>query len=285
MDGSRETPLAQEAGSSSQDSRASLRPIRALLRGLECLMVLNTRDGVTVTEIARAARLPRTTAHRILETLCDGGYIVRDNADERYRATILVRALSDGFGDESWVREIAKPELDRLGRKLLYPLSVCTASGLSLVVRENTDKDSPLALERLPPGTRQNLIQTAAGRLYLSYMSPAQRRAMLDVLARTGGRPDPALRNRDEFDTLLDRVRHQGWCLHHAPPNREASIAVPIHTGDEPVAFLAMRYIASAVTPKEAVASYLPQIAESAQRIARSLTGDATPAILAEMTA
>lgn len=277
MDGSRDKPEVQEAGQSHGATRASLRPIRALLRGLECLMVLNTRDGVTVTEIARAARLPRTTAHRILETLCDGGYIVRDGADERYRATILVRALSDGFGDESWVREIAKPELDALGRRVLYPVAVCTASGLSLVVRENTDRHSPLALERLPPGTRLGLIQTAPGRLHLALMSQAQRRAMLDVLARTGGRPDPALRNRLEFEALLDRIRQQGWSLHHAPPNREASIAVPVYAADGPVAYVTMRYIASAVTPKEAVATYVPQLDDVARRIAAALIVDRAP--------
>ncbi len=274
MDGSRDKPQAQDAGQSSQAAfaRASLRPIRALLRGLECLMVLNTRDGVTVTEIARATRLPRTTAHRILETLCDGGYIVRDGADERYRATILVRALSDGFGDESWVREIAKPELDALGRRVLYPVAVGTASGMTLVVRENTDRDSPLALERLPPGTRLHLTQSAAGRLHLAFMSQAQRRAILDVLARTGTRPDQALRNRADFEALLDRVRNDGYCLHHAPPNREASVAVPIQGADGPVGYLTMRYIASAVTPKEIVASYLPQLSQAAERIAAGLS-------------
>ena len=56
----------------------STRPIRALMRGLEALTILNLRDGASVSEIAQEIRLPRTTVYRILETLCDSGYAFRD---------------------------------------------------------------------------------------------------------------------------------------------------------------------------------------------------------------
>ncbi len=72
----------------------STRPIRALMRGLDALTVLNLRDGATVSEVAHEIRLPRTTVYRILETLCNSGFVYRDSADERYRLTILVRGLS-----------------------------------------------------------------------------------------------------------------------------------------------------------------------------------------------
>lgn len=284
MDTLSERPNCEITIDASVETKRTLRPIRSLLRGLECLMVLNTRDGVTVTEIARATRLPRTTAHRILETLCEGGYVVRDGADERYRATILVRTLSDGFGDESWVREVAKPELESLGRCVLYPVAIATASGMALVVRESTDRESPLAIERMPPGTRLNLATTAAGRLHLALMSHAQRRAMLDILIRAGGRLDPALRSRAEFDALLDRIGQQGFCIHHAPPSREASIAVPIQGADGPAGYLVMRYIASAVSGKEAAASYLPQLAAAARRISAGLA-NTSPSMLARIDA
>src|SRR5665213_1932340 len=87
----------------------STRPIRALMRGLDALTFLNLRDGATVSEVAHEIRLPRTTVYRILETLCNAGYVFRDAVDDRYRLTILVRALSAGFADESWLTQIAKP--------------------------------------------------------------------------------------------------------------------------------------------------------------------------------
>jgi DNA-binding transcriptional ArsR family regulator len=79
-----------------------VRPIRSLLRGLDALGALSAADGLTVTETARKAKLPRTTAYRVLETLRLGGYVERDE-DDRYRATAkaaqlaaLGEALSNG---------------------------------------------------------------------------------------------------------------------------------------------------------------------------------------------
>lgn len=74
----------------------STRPIRALTRGLDALTMLNSRDGVTVSEVAHGIHLPRTTAYRILETLCDAGFATRHSHDDRYRVTIHVRGLRAG---------------------------------------------------------------------------------------------------------------------------------------------------------------------------------------------
>ena len=87
----------------------STRPIRALSRGLDALTVLNLRNGATVSEVAQEIRLPRTTTYRILETLSHAGFVYRDTNDDRYRLTIMVRGLSDGYDDETWVTQIARP--------------------------------------------------------------------------------------------------------------------------------------------------------------------------------
>jgi DNA-binding IclR family transcriptional regulator len=114
----------------------STRPIRALMRGLDALTVLNMRDGATVSEVAHEIRLPRTTVYRILETLCNAGFVFRDAADDRYRLTIQVRALSEGFVDEAWVTQIAKPLITELSREIGWPVSIATLSGTAMRVRE-----------------------------------------------------------------------------------------------------------------------------------------------------
>lgn len=86
-------------------SQEPVRPIRALLRGLDALAVLSTSRGLTVTETARRARLPRTTAYRILETLRAGGYVARDEHD-RYvlvgeAAAANGAQLGNGKGDHA----------------------------------------------------------------------------------------------------------------------------------------------------------------------------------------
>jgi IclR family mhp operon transcriptional activator len=140
----------------------STRPIRALMRGLDALTVLNLRDGATVSEVAQEIRLPRTTVYRILETLCNAGFVFRDAADDRYRLTILVRSLSGGFDDEAWVTQIAKPAIHELCNEIVWPVAIATLSGTSMLVRVFTDHSSPLALERYYTGTLLHRISHAA---------------------------------------------------------------------------------------------------------------------------
>ena len=50
----------------------STRPIRALIRGLEALAVLNRRNGATVSEVTSEIKLPRTTTYRGYEVVKPG---------------------------------------------------------------------------------------------------------------------------------------------------------------------------------------------------------------------
>ncbi|NBP07324.1 MAG: hypothetical protein EBU76_02400 [Gammaproteobacteria bacterium] len=130
----------------------STRPIRALIRGLDALTVLNLRNGATVSEVAQEIRLPRTTTYRILETLSHAGFVYRDAADDRYRLTIMVRGLSDGYDDEAWITQIARPYIHELGKDIVWPVAIASLSGTSMMVRESTDHRSPLAVERYSAG-------------------------------------------------------------------------------------------------------------------------------------
>ena len=97
----------------------------------------------------------------------------------------MVRALSDGFDDEAMLAHIAKPHLAALGAQIVWPVAVATPSGATMMIRETTDRQSPLALERYSAGFRVPMLASAAGRAYLAYCSTSQREALLELLARS----------------------------------------------------------------------------------------------------
>ena len=248
----------------------STRPIRALVRGLDALTVLNLRDGATVSEVAQEIRLPRTTVYRILETLCDAGFVFRDSADDRYRLTILVRGLSDGFDDEAWVTQIAKPFIDELCRDIVWPVSVATLSGASMLVRESTDHSSPLAIERYCAGFRSPLLTTASGRAYLANSPPVLRDSIIDALARSGKEEDKLARSRGELQGILAEVKAAG-CATMMRTRRlieEASVSVPIQLDDRVLASLTVRFAASTVPLKSGIERFLPKLRRCAATIA-----------------
>ena len=247
----------------------STRPIRALMRGLDALTVLNLRNGATVSEVAQEIRLPRTTTYRILETLSHAGFVYRDANDDRYRLTIMVRGLSDGYDDEAWVTQIARPYIHELGKDIVWPVAVASLSGTSMMVRESTDHRSPLAVERCPAGFRVPLLASSSGRVYLAFSAPTHRDSLLDILARSTKEEDALARNRTELMKILNDTRMQGYASAVRPRrvSDEISIAVPIMVDDRVLAAVTIRFSGTAVPLKLAVERFLPKLRDTAQKI------------------
>lgn len=247
----------------------STRPIRALIRGLDALAVLNRRNGATVAEVTEEIKLPRTTTYRILETLAQAGYVARDPVDDRYRLTVMVRSLSDGFDDEAWVTQIARPCLNELGKEIVWPVSIVAPSGTSMLVRDSTDFSSPLAVERLPAGFRMPILTTSAGRVYLAFSPPAQRDYLLDLLSHSSREEDKLARNRPEVQKMLDEARAQGYATASRPRrvSEQIAMSVPIMIEDRMLAAVAVRFSGNAVPMRTAVERFLPRLRDTAHKI------------------
>jgi IclR family mhp operon transcriptional activator len=249
--------------------RDSTRPIRALSRGLEVLTELNRLERAAINTLAAAVRLPRTTTYRILETLRLAGYVERDEQDDCYRPTIMVRGLSQGFDDEAMVAHLAKPHLAALGAQIVWPVAVATPSGATMMIREATDRQSPLALEQFRAGLRVPMLGSAAGRAYLAFCSGQERDALLELLSRSSLPEDRMARSRSEVERLLNETRSQGYGMAHRARrvSEETSLAIPVRAKDRVLATVTVRYAATAVALRTAVEQFLPKMREVAHRI------------------
>ena len=247
----------------------STRPIRALIRGLEALAVLNRRNGATVSEITSEIRLPRTTTYRILETLSEAGYVYRDPADDRYRLTLLVRSLADGFDDEAWITQIARPCINDLCKDIVWPVTLMSPSGTSMMIRDTTDHASPLAVERFTAGFRLPLLVSASGRVYLAFCQPEQRDTLLEILSRSNREEDKLARSRGELEKILDEAREQGYAtaVRTRRVSEEVAMSVPVLVDDRVLATIAVRFSASAVPLELAVERFVPKLVETANTI------------------
>jgi IclR family transcriptional regulator, mhp operon transcriptional activator len=247
----------------------STRPIRALIRGLEALAVLNRRDGATVSEVTGDIKLPRTTTYRILETLSQAGYVYRDPMDDRYRLTVMVRGLADGFDDEAWVTQIARPCINDLCKEIIWPVSLSSPSGTSMLVRDTTDHASPLAVERLSAGFRIPLLTTSSGLVYLAFCSAEERDCLLEILSRSQREEDRLARSPAEVEKILGETREQGYAtaVRSRRVSEEVAMAVPVLVEDRVLATVAVRFAASAVPARLAVERFVPRLRDTAQKI------------------
>jgi IclR family mhp operon transcriptional activator len=246
--------------------------LRGVVRTLEVVRAVNDAPGAGVSALAQRTRIPRPSLYRILETLCALGYVQRRADGEGYVPTILVRSLSDGFNDETWVRAVALPIMEALQKEIVWPTDIAGFFDGAMYLRETTRRHSPLTIDTARVGLRLPMLQSATGRAYLAFCSDAERAAIVDRLRRSRAPEDTLARDARYVSNLVTMTRRKGYGERHGEIfPQTGAIAVPVLHGERVVCCLNISFIASALTPAEAAVRYLEPLKAAARKIGRQL--------------
>lgn len=252
--------------------------VKSLKKALRALTFLNCNGESTVTEVAFAIGVPRTTSYRLLETLAAEGYVEKQPHSHIYRLTSLVQKLSSGFGDLDLVVEVAKPRVNRVGQAVRWPLALATPQGCEMIVRVATDHDTPLAIDRYYIGFRTPMLHAPSGLCYLAFCDDDKRASILELArgddAASAGRSESDL----DLEYTLEQIRRQGYCHRRFAQYREAGLAVPLFADGRVVGGIVMRYTKSTMRAAQLEERYVPIVRELAADISaaydRRLAGE-----------
>ena len=245
---------------------------RSLCRGLKILATLNGDGQHSVASIARDVQLPRTTTHRILSTLVAEGFVARDTAADSFRITSMVRDLFDTFDDTSLLVQTAKPIVAELGQRVIWPVTIATLSGTTVLLRQTTDDTSPLAVTHFAPGYRMPLSESASGLVLLAFSRPHQQQMLLDLLYQPSTAHEQPI-PRAELEQRIARTQKLGYAFIVRPGrfSERCSLAVPVQASEDAIVALVVRFAGSAVTRQVVLEKFLPELRQTAITIVEAL--------------
>ncbi len=250
----------------------SFNTVRSLQRGLEVLTILNLHGPQKAQQVGELTGLPRPTAYRLLESLASLGYVTK-SAEDTWLLTLKVKSLSAGFNDSAWVTQIALPAMTKLAKQILWPIDLVTFDAYEMVVRESTHPISPFSLDVGMVGHRLPMLDTAAGRAYLSFCPHDERTAIIDALSRSDRPQDLMARNPEAVERIVSRTLKLG-CGYRVRgfKSQTSSFSVPIIHDNTVIACLTLIWIASALDFHEASSRYLDAMRNTADEIATAMT-------------
>ena len=117
--------------------------LKSVKKTLKVLSFLNQDGAATTTQVAKAVSLPRSTAHRILETLTTEGFLEKTHRSDYYRLTGRVRQLSSGYQGRAVLVDVAAPYLADLGSRIGWPVSLLTPKACDMVIQLTTTTIPP----------------------------------------------------------------------------------------------------------------------------------------------
>lgn len=244
--------------------------VESLDRGLRLLQCFGTQAGPqTLSDLARAADLPRATARRMLFTLQRGGYVAGDG--KLFALTSHVLTLAASFLRSSPLVTVLQPVLDRLALAAneISSLAVLDGDEVVFVARGSPARMFSGGLEI---GYRLPAFCTSVGRAMLGQLDDTDLAARLARMTRAPLTPQSMTDPKALFAAIAaDRARGYSLVDREAEPHFR-SISVPVRRYDGViVAAINMGAHVDRVPAQELIDRFLPLLREAAADVQSQL--------------
>ncbi len=240
--------------------------VESLDRGLRLLHCFAaSSEPMSLSDLARAAELPRATARRILFTLERAGYVTSDG--KLFTLTPHVLTLAASYLRSSQIVAVLQPVLDRVATDAheIASLAVLDRNDVVFIARASPTRMFSAGLDI---GYRLPAFCTSVGRAMLGRFNDEELAALLDAMPREQLTPQ-TVTDPKTLLAAIKRDREQGYSLvdREAEPHFR-SISVPIRRYDDVIiGAINIGGHVDRVSTGEMIARFLPLLREGAESV------------------
>lgn len=181
-----------------------------LVKAIDVLRLLSQHpQGLSAVAIEKQAKVPRTTAFRILKTLLSVGWIRKEN--NCYFAGPGLVEIGLNTLNKLEIRQLAVPILKELTSQTEFTSHLAIPSGTKSLIVEVCDSPHPLRVASRP-GSRVNMHCSSTGKIFLSYLYADR---LADHLGSESLPPRTAntLVDIPALQTMTQRVLKEGFAI------------------------------------------------------------------------
>ena len=248
-----------------EDAAPGLRTIQSVDRAAALLKaVANSRQPLTVVELAAQVGLNRSTAWRLLATLDAHGLVERDPATQRYSVGYAIIQIAAGGDYDALVRR-AHPVLQHLANDTGETVNLAVAKRFDLVYVHQVEASQVMSPNWL--GRVVALHATSSGKAFLAWLPKEEREAL--VTRKLERFTSTTITDRRRLEEELEEVRRNGYsvCVGELEETLYGASAAVLNERERPVA------IVSVWGPQHRLpAERLPEIGRKALATANEIT-------------
>ena len=257
-----------EAPKSAGNSQERSGQVQSLVRALRLLQeVAEVGDGVTLTEVANRVGLPVSSAHRLLSTLLQEGFVRFDGERTLWFVGVKAFTVGNAFLRARDLVQVARPYMRGLMEQCDETVNLAVEdSGQIIYLAQIECRQMMRALAS--PGARVPMHSSAVGKILLAYMKPTTREASLEAM-RLERFTANTITQRERLEDTLQTVKARGYAFddeEHAIGLR--CVAAPIFNETrDAIAGISLSGPAARVTDKR-----FAELAGMVQRTAKVIT-------------
>ncbi len=248
------------------DTRGATDFIESLDRGLRVLELFGGgQQPMTLSDLAKAAELPRATARRILFTLERAGFVASDG--KLFRLTPRVLVLASAYLASNHVVSVLQPALDKLSADAQEISSMAILDGNDAVFIARASPTRVFS-SGIDIGYRLPAFCTSVGRVLLSRLSDDELAAALQAMDPAPLTPFTVTDKKRLLQAIRsDRAQDYSLVDREAEPGFR-SISVPVRRYDGTiVAAINMGAHVDRVSASEMIERFLPPLRDAAASV------------------
>jgi DNA-binding IclR family transcriptional regulator len=158
-------------------------PINSVQKVCAILRVLSADAPMRLTAIASAAALNKVTTFRILDTLCQEGFVCRASDGKRYELGPEAFAMAGAMRQSANIVQLVRPSLITLAAESGDTVLFGMRSGVEVVYLDREVGDFPIQANYLRVGSRRPLGVGAGGLALLAWLPEREREAVIPAIA------------------------------------------------------------------------------------------------------
>ncbi|QSO47262.1 IclR family transcriptional regulator [Alicyclobacillus mengziensis] len=182
----------------------------AVVRTMQILDTLSKApQGLGVIEIANSLNIHKADASRILSTLEEEGYVVRDEVTSLYSVAFQFIAMALRYMDGTQMDDIVRPVLNHLVQNIGESVQFAIEQNRELLYIDRVDGIKPLRVASML-GLKAPLHATAAGKVWLASLPDEEVVVLMKERGMKAVTPH-TITNLEELLKNLSEVRKQGY--------------------------------------------------------------------------
>lgn len=243
--------------------------VAAFERGLTILQTLaGSERPLALQEVAARARIPKTTAFRLLATLEIRGFAERTR-EGSYRLGLRAIQLAQPTGTATDLRRAAQPALQRLHHLSEDTVNLATWHDQRVVYLDVLPSSRPLRFVEMP-GSIAPLHATALGKVIAANLPPAEVTALLREAGMRRFTPHTIV-SLPRFLKEIRRVQATGFATDREEKDLDAAcIAAPVFAGHGVVGAISLSAPASRMDARR-VSELVPSLLEVCEELSHQL--------------
>lgn len=256
----------------------SYKPVTSAVRVLEVLGgVAHFKGTATVGDLHHKTGIDKATVVRMLETLIQSGFVMRNTTSATYAITGKTLTLSASYDQHKVIANAVQPIFDQFQDEIGWPADIAVFDQTEMMlIASSYDQDHPMSFKR-DPGYRGPVLATGVGLAYIAHCDAQEREDFLTKACKQRLDWCELACDRVQLAAVLDEVRRKGYAcgapefLAQVFSVQVASIGVPIQHNGRVFAAIGAMYLRQFMTLEQAESSLLPRLQNASCAMGKAL--------------